>query len=106
MPSELPLDPDRVMDRIRSWMAEDPLADVVEAVEYEGHTVTRVSARLLRIEGAFSNPEQIAVRAVGRVENSKLPVGAWAISDRGGWAFVAGDRPDLILVTQYAGHPI
>lgn len=106
MPSGLPLDPDHVMDRIRSWMAEDPLADVVEAVEYEGHTVTRVSARLLRIEGTFSNPEQIAVRAVDRVDDSDLPIGVWAISDRGGWAFVAWDRPDLIRVTQANGRPM
>jgi hypothetical protein len=95
-PSGMPLEPEHVMDNVHSWLTEDPLSEVVMALERAGYGVTRVGPRLVRVDGTFANPESVAIRAADLVPDEALPVGVWAVSNLGAWTFVSWSRPDLI----------
>lgn len=102
-PTGAPLDPEQVMQNVRAWGEADPLTDAINVAESAGSEVTRTGPRLLRVEGTFGNAEAVVLRLVDLVPNKALPVGVWAVNDRGAWAFAAWDRPDLVLAIHSVG---
>lgn len=96
------LRPESVADTCADLTAEDPLADVEETLTQDGHDVTRPAAHLLRVTGRFTNPEPIALRAVGQSE-SHSGIGVWAANHAGDWTLVVWRKPDLVTITQRNG---
>lgn len=96
-PSGFGLNAEQVLEMVREWGTEDPLADAIAVLEANGYEVTMPGTGLLRVSGAFSDVDRVARTAAGLVPETVLPVGVWAISESTQrWAFVLWDRPNLI----------
>lgn len=103
-PSRQAMQPDHVMKHLRVLQNEDPLSDTIANLEDSGYRVERPSNRLILVRGDFDNPELVALQAVGYAERHS-PVGVWAVSDDGDWAFMSWNKPDLIRATHVVGAP-
>ncbi|MBT9258121.1 hypothetical protein KMZ32_14975 [Phycicoccus sp. MAQZ13P-2] len=95
-----PLSVEQVQETVHRLLTEDPLADAMATLEGQGWTVERTRPAILRITGGFSNPETTALHVLALAEETD-PVGVWAVSDSGKWAFMAWSRPDIIRVTPH-----
>lgn len=79
------------------------LAELIDLIKAEEHTVEEVLPGVLHVKGKFSNPERIALRAVA--DAGDRPVAIWATSHRDDWVLVAWDRPELVAINQRGETP-
>ncbi|WP_182379627.1 hypothetical protein [Nocardioides sp. WS12] len=79
------------------------LADLIDLIQAEEHTVEEVLPGVLHVKGRFSNPERIALRAAA--DAGDRPIAVWATSHREDWTLIAWDRPDLVHVNQRGQTP-
>lgn len=79
------------------------LADLIELIKAEEHSVEEPLPGVLDVKGRFSNPERIALRAAA--DAGDRPIAVWATSHRGDWTLIAWDRPDLVAVNQRGATP-
>lgn len=93
-----PLDPDIVVDLVSAATAEDPLGELQTALEYRGYHVARPEPHLLHVRGTFAKPFQVALDALGPVEEVS-GIGVWAENDAGDWALAVWNKPDLVTVS-------
>ena len=88
-----------VIDAIADLTSNDPLVALHSLMEERGHTVTRPSPHQIRIHGNFSTPEQVALDAMGIVEEA-TGVAVWACNPSGDWTLVVWNRPDLVTINK------
>lgn len=97
-----PLDASTVEATVATLLEADPLADLHEAMESDGHNVTRPATNHMVVRGDFSNPTKVALEALATVEDLNN-IAIWAES-RGQWALVTWSKPDLVTVWTFAGR--
>ena len=92
-----------VADTCDDLTTEDPLADVEDRLSQDGHDICRPAPHLLHVTGKFTNPEPIALDAVGQSEHQS-GIGVWATSHTGDWTLVVWQKPELVTVTDRNGR--
>ena len=88
-----------VTDAIADLTSGDTLVALHSLMEESGHTVTRPAHNQIRIHGNFSTPEQVALDAVGIVEDA-TGIAVWASNPSGDWTLVVWNRPDLVTINK------
>lgn len=91
-----------VMQVVEDLPGTDALGWLTALMESHGYDITRPADNQVHIHGSFSTPEQIALDAVGRIEDLS-PVALWASNDRGDWTLVVWSRPDLVTINYRKG---
>ncbi|MBU2694668.1 MULTISPECIES: hypothetical protein [Pimelobacter] len=78
------------------------LAALIDQLQGEEYAVTEPLPGVIHVQGRFSNPERIALRAAA---DAHRPVAVWATSHHDDWALVVWTRPDLVAITQKGATP-
>jgi hypothetical protein len=89
--------PEVVLEQASDIVQKDPVADAVWSLVALGRAVHRHGDRILHVTGRFSNPQLVALEAVGAAEDAPL-VAAWASSSTGPWALCIWKSPDLFTI--------
>lgn len=88
-----------VSDAVADLTRSDPLAGLQALMEERGHTVTRPATNQIHIHGTFPTPEQVALDAMGVVEEHD-GIAIWASNANGHWTLAAWQRPDLVTINK------
>jgi hypothetical protein len=92
---------EHVQDTIAGLTTGDPFASLYPLMAERGYDASRLAPNQFHIHGDFSNPEQVALDAMGVIEEQDK-IAVWASNSSGDWTLVAWQRPDMVTVNHRA----
>lgn len=90
-----------VLETLDILLDDDPFAEAEAEADSRGFEVHRPSARWMHIHKTGGNAELAALETIGYARDKDGLV-VWSTNDRGDWACVAWQAPDLVTVFRHA----